>query len=82
MTPHFGIDLAWGEGTSTRPAKETGLVCVDDRGTVVDAGWARGIDAVTEWLIGLAQPGDLRGIHQGSQFCPLWRQRIYFCGLG
>jgi len=62
MARYLGVDLAWGEGTSTRPAKETGLVCVDDRGTVVDAGWARGIDAVTEWLIDLAQPGDVIAI--------------------
>lgn len=50
MTRYLGIDLAWGEGTASRPAKETGLVCIDDSGTVLAAGWARGIDAVVDWI--------------------------------
>lgn len=55
----FGVDLAWGEGTATKAAKETGLVCIDESGTVLDAGWARGIDAVVDWLVELASPQDV-----------------------
>lgn len=48
---YVGVDLAWGEGTPTKPANETGLCAVDADGTVLDAGWARGIPAVTEWIL-------------------------------
>jgi len=57
MTHYLGIDLAWGEGTATRPAKETGLALIDETGTVLHAGWARGIDAVAEWIVEVASPG-------------------------
>jgi len=57
MTQYLGIDLAWGEGTATRPAKDTGLALVDETGAVLHAGWARGIDAVAEWIIDVAKPG-------------------------
>ncbi len=46
----LGIDLAWGEGTPTRPANETGVVAADRRGRVLDAGWTRGIDATVAWV--------------------------------
>lgn len=46
----LGIDLAWGEGRAGRPANETGLVVVDSSGQVLDAGWARGLDATVEWM--------------------------------
>jgi predicted RNase H-like nuclease len=59
---YIGVDLAWGEGTATKAAKETGLACIDASGTVLDAGWARGIDAVVDWLVGMARPGDVIGI--------------------
>ncbi|MFO7691007.1 MAG: DUF429 domain-containing protein [Cryobacterium sp.] len=59
MRKFIGVDLAWGEGTALRPANETGLVCIDEQGTVLQAGWARGITAVAEWVIGLAEPGDV-----------------------
>jgi predicted RNase H-like nuclease len=59
---YIGVDLAWGEGTATKAAKETGLVCLDDSGTVLDAGWARGIDAVVEWLLATAKPGEVIAI--------------------
>ncbi|KFF59631.1 hypothetical protein JF66_09855 [Cryobacterium sp. MLB-32] len=62
MARFFGVDLAWGEGTALKPANETGLVCLDERGTVLHAGWARGIDAVAAWLIALAEPGDVIAI--------------------
>lgn len=51
-----GVDLAWGEGTATRPANETGLCAIDEHGTVLAAGWARGVDAVAEWV--LREAGD------------------------
>ena len=56
MTYYLGIDLAWGEGTAKRPAKETGLALIDETGTVLHAGWARGIDAVAEWIVEVASP--------------------------
>lgn len=59
---YLGVDLAWGEGTATKAAKETGLVCLDDSGTVLQAGWARGIDAVAEWVLETAIPGDVIAI--------------------
>lgn len=53
---YVGVDLAWGEGTATRPANETGLCVIDADGQVIDAGWARGIDAVTEWILRASGP--------------------------
>jgi predicted RNase H-like nuclease len=58
----IGVDLAWGEGTAARRANETGLVLLDSGGTVLDAGWVRGIDAVAAWLIAAALPGDVIAI--------------------
>lgn len=52
MTAYLGIDLAWGLGTATRQPNETGLVAMASDGTITDAGWARGVDAVTEWIAG------------------------------
>ncbi|TFD52290.1 DUF429 domain-containing protein [Cryobacterium frigoriphilum] len=62
MSRFIGVDLAWGEGTAARRANETGLVLMDASGTVRDAGWARGIDAVAAWLIEVAEPGDVIAI--------------------
>ncbi|KGJ75403.1 hypothetical protein GY21_09765 [Cryobacterium roopkundense] len=62
MARFFGVDLAWGEGSMQKPANETGLVCLDEQGTVLHAGWARGIDAVAAWLVDRAQPGDVIAI--------------------
>lgn len=50
MSAYLGVDLAWGLGSDRRPANETGLAVLDDRGAVLDAGWARGVDAVTTWI--------------------------------
>jgi len=47
---HLGVDLAWGEGSATRPANETGLVALSEDGGVLAAGWARGLDAVVAWV--------------------------------
>jgi predicted RNase H-like nuclease len=59
---YIGVDLAWGEGTITKAAKETGLVLMDGAGTVLDAGWARGVDQVVEWLVDHSEPGDVIAI--------------------
>ncbi|BDZ47941.1 hypothetical protein GCM10025867_01820 [Frondihabitans sucicola] len=52
-----GVDLAWGEGSPTKPANETGLCVIDADGSVLEAGWARGIDAVAAWILDAAGPG-------------------------
>ncbi|MCU1529151.1 MAG: hypothetical protein JWP75_2914 [Frondihabitans sp.] len=46
-----GVDLAWGEGSELRPPNETGLCVIDATGRILGAGWARGIDAVTAWVL-------------------------------
>ena len=62
MTRYIGVDLAWGEGTASKAAKETGLVCLDPSGEILSAGWARGIDAVVTWLTATVLPGDVIAI--------------------
>ena len=57
-----GVDLAWRDSTPERPANETGLAVVDAEGTVLDAGWARGVDAVTDWVLRWATPGSVVAI--------------------
>ncbi|AOX66894.1 hypothetical protein BJK06_15220 [Curtobacterium sp. BH-2-1-1] len=52
MNAYLGVDLAWGLGTATRAPNETGLVAMDPDGAVTDAGCARGVDAVTDWIAG------------------------------
>lgn len=42
--PFLGVDLAW------RGKNETGLVALDARGTIVDAGWERGTEEVARWI--------------------------------
>lgn len=48
---YLGIDLAWGEGSASRPANETGVCSLAADGTVLDAGWARGVDEVEAWIV-------------------------------
>ncbi len=50
----LGIDLAWGEGKAGRPANETGVAAIDATGTVLDVGWARGVDETVAWTERLA----------------------------
>ena len=57
VSQYIGVDLAWGEGSARRRANESGLAIIDEHGTVLDAGWARGIDEVSDWLVTVAQPG-------------------------
>ncbi|MFP7761387.1 DUF429 domain-containing protein [Marisediminicola sp. LYQ85] len=59
---YIGVDLAWGEGTAAKRANETGLALLDESGVILDAGWARGIDAVTEWVVDRAGPGTVIAI--------------------
>lgn len=57
-SPRFlGIDLAWRDSSPGRPANETGLAVIDADGTVLDAGWARGVDEVEVWIARWATPG-------------------------
>ena len=51
MSAYIGVDLAWGLGTATRRPNETGLAALDHAGRVLDAGWARGVDDVTAWVV-------------------------------
>jgi predicted RNase H-like nuclease len=62
MATCVGVDLAWGAGTPSRPANETGLVHLAGDGRVLDAGWARGVDAVAAWLVERMSPGDVVAI--------------------
>src|SRR3954469_20691092 len=57
MVQWIGGDLAWGEGSGKREANESGFAVLDEHGTIADAGWLRGIDAVTDWLLGTALQG-------------------------
>ena len=57
MTRFLGVDLAWAEGSASKPANESGLACIDESGRVIDAGWARGTDAVMAWIDSLWEPG-------------------------
>lgn len=57
MTRFLGVDLAWAEGSAGKPANETGLACIDETGQVIDAGWARGTDAVLDWIASMSEPG-------------------------
>ena len=59
MTAYIGVDLAWGLGTERKPANETGLVAMAHDGSITDAGWARGVDAVTAWIAGHLGPRSL-----------------------
>ena len=62
MTRFLGVDLAWAEGTATKPANESGLACIDETGRVLDAGWARGIDEVVHWVQSVAEPGSVLAV--------------------
>ena len=62
MTRFLGVDLAWAEGTTSKPANESGLACIDENGQVIDAGWARGTDAVMRWIETMWEPGAVLAI--------------------
>jgi predicted RNase H-like nuclease len=46
----LGIDLAWGQGRPGVAPNESGVVAVDRDGTIVDAGWTRGVDDTAAWV--------------------------------
>ena len=46
----LGIDLAWATNKKSGVSNETGVVAVELDGTVVDAGWARGLDETLQWI--------------------------------
>lgn len=68
MARYFGIDLAWGLGLphpvtgTARLPNETGLCLLDDTGTIIDAGWARGVEDVASWVAQHERPGDVIAI--------------------
>jgi len=46
----LGIDLAWGQGRHGIAPNETGVVAADPDGSIVDAGWTRGVDETAAWM--------------------------------
>lgn len=54
---YLGVDLAWGEGSESRPANRSGVVALESSGAIVDSGWTIGLDATLDW-IGLRSEGD------------------------
>jgi predicted RNase H-like nuclease len=55
----LGVDLAWVDDGPTRRANETGVAAVTGDGTVLDAGWTRGVDETFDWM----------QAHRGSDGC-------------
>jgi predicted RNase H-like nuclease len=52
---YLGIDLAWGEGSDIKPANRSGVVTLDEDGSITDAGWTIGLDATVAWIETQAQ---------------------------
>jgi predicted RNase H-like nuclease len=46
----LGVDLAWGEGSASKPANETGVVAVNGSGEILDAGWTTGVEQTVSWV--------------------------------
>ena len=46
----LGVDLAWGQGRPGIAPNETGVVAADPDGTIVDAGWTRGVAETAAWM--------------------------------
>jgi len=46
----LGVDLAWGQGRPGIAPNETGVVAADPDGTIVDAGWTRGVAETSAWM--------------------------------
>lgn len=46
----LGVDLAWGQGRPGVAPNETGVVAADADGTIVDAGWTRGVAETAAWM--------------------------------
>ena len=46
----LGVDLAWGQGRPGVAPNETGVVAADADGTIVAAGWTRGVAETAAWM--------------------------------
>lgn len=46
--------MAWRSASESKKANETGVVALDGDGSIADAGWAEGVDAVIAWIERLA----------------------------
>jgi predicted RNase H-like nuclease len=44
------MDLAWGEGSETRPANRSGVVALEPDGRISSAGWTIGLEEAVEWI--------------------------------
>lgn len=58
----LGVDLAWREHADGRPANETGVAALDEDGTVLAAGWCRGVDEVVDWMNTWSGPTAIAGV--------------------
>jgi predicted RNase H-like nuclease len=45
-----GVDLAWADSQGSVAANETGVAVIDSDGSVVDAGWTRGLEQTLAWI--------------------------------
>ena len=50
LTAILGVDLAWGQGRPGVAPNETGVVAAEADGTIVDAGWTRGVAETAAWM--------------------------------
>ena len=55
----LGLDLAWSEGSATKPAPDTGVALLDSAGRIVDAGWTSGIEDTLAWIEQVQVPDSL-----------------------
>jgi predicted RNase H-like nuclease len=55
----LGIDLAWAEGSGASPARDSGVVALDQSGEVVDAGWTKGLVQTQAWIVEFGQADTL-----------------------
>jgi predicted RNase H-like nuclease len=47
---YLGIDLAWAESSASKLANESGVVALDQAGSVLDAGWTIGVEETLGWI--------------------------------
>lgn len=50
MVIFLGVDLAWGEDSAEKPANRSGVVALDQRGCILDAGWTSGVKETCTWI--------------------------------
>lgn len=55
----LGLDLAWSEGSVTKPAPDTGVALLDSSGRMLDAGWTSGIEDTLAWIERVQRPDSL-----------------------